>query len=81
MFGMFGKQELAQQIIKTYHGGNLDRQFQHDATRLAKQGYMVTSSTYGGTRRAGLGSALTLGVFGGRKPKDLTVIYMLQKTI
>jgi hypothetical protein len=70
-----------QQIIKVYRGANMDRQFQHEAARLAQQGYIVQSQSYGGQKGVGVGKAVAFGAFsllGSRKPKEMTVIYVRQ---
>lgn len=66
---------LEKQRIVTYRGANIDAQFRRHAATMAMEGWSVQNATYGGMRRAGCLSFLTLGLMGGRKPKDLTVIY------
>lgn len=68
----------AKQMIRVYSKGDVAKEFQHDAARLAKDGWRVQSQTAGG-QTSNVGKALLFGplaLAAGRKTKEITVVYV-----
>lgn len=66
------------QLIRTYKGGGMERAFQREAARLARLGWSAGTPAYSGTAGPGVAKVAAFGVFayaGGRKPKQMTVVY------
>lgn len=70
--------KAAEQLVRVYNKGDVGKEFQHDAAKLAKQGWRVQSQTAGG-QTSNVGKVLAFGVLGlaaGRKVKEITVVYV-----
>src|SRR5690349_6959201 len=67
--------------VMTYRRGEHGWLLSRDARHMARQGWMATSTSYGGARRVGCLASLLFGFFlllGGRKAGQLAVMYQRQ---
>ena len=64
-----------EQIVRTYHGKHVDRDFAREAARLARSGWMAGTPAYGGQRRISAWGFLWWGFGASRKPSTCTVVY------
>lgn len=63
-----------EQLVRTYKH-NPEKDFQNDAKRLARDGWVIQSQTSGGTKRIGAASLVTFGLAGGRRVGEITAVY------
>lgn len=66
-----------EQMVRTYRK-NPEKEFQKEATHLAREGWTVQSQTAGGLKREGVVSMVTLGVGGKRKVGEMTAVFTRQ---